>query len=316
MLAPTDAALREAADILRRGGLVGFPTETVYGLGANALDAAAVERIFAAKGRPPSNPVIVHVASVEAARRLAGRWPDAAERLAAQHWPGPLTLVVERGDAIPDVVTAGGATVGLRVPSHPVALALLRAVDLPIAAPSANRSESVSPTTARHVVESLGPWLADLLVLDGGPCEVGIESTVVDVTGERPQVLRPGMLRLDEPETGRPPRAEEDEAATGSAGSSAPVRSPGQTTRHYSPGKPLRLVASDRLDRERERGDAVLRLPEDPDRAAALLYAELRRLDADPDVERILVVHPPADERWAAIRDRLRRAAGRGSPSA
>ncbi len=304
---PTDAALGEAARILRSGGLVAFPTETVYGLGANALDAEAVARIFAAKGRPADNPVIVHVESMAAARRLARGWPEVATRLAEAHWPGPLTLVVERADGIPDVVTAGGSTVGLRVPDHPVALALLRRAGCPIAAPSANRSESISPTTAHHVAESLGPWVEDLLVLDGGPCQVGIESTVVDVTGDAPIVLRPGMLRLDRAlglahagETAAPPRG------------GAIARSPGQRARHYAPSKPLRVVAPEALDRALRPGDAVLRLPPEPAAAAACLYAELRRLEADPDVERILVASPPEASDWDAIRDRLRRAASEG----
>jgi L-threonylcarbamoyladenylate synthase len=300
---PTEAALAEAARILRGGGLVAFPTETVYGLGANALDALAVERIFTAKGRPADNPVIVHVADEAAARGLARRWPEAAVRLARAHWPGPLTLVVERVVSIPDVVTGGGDTVGLRVPDHPVALALLRTAAVPIAAPSANRSESISPTTARHVAVSLGPWVEDLLVLDGGPCDVGIESTVVDVTGDGPRVLRPGMLRLDGAEASRA------EASGAPEASARVARSPGQRLRHYAPSKPLRLVGSAELERTRTRGDAVLRLPDEPDRAAALLYAELRRLEADPDVARILVVRPPDACEWDAILDRLRRAA-------
>jgi L-threonylcarbamoyladenylate synthase len=196
ILAPTPAAIAEAARILRAGGLVAFPTETVYGLGANALDAEAVQRIFAVKGRPASNPLIVHVASEAAARALARSWPEDAARLAAAHWPGPLTLVVEKTEAIPDRVTAGGPTVALRVPAHPIALELLRATGRPLAAPSANRSEEISPTTARHVADSLGPFVEDLIVLDGGACEVGIESTVVDVTGAEPVVLRPGVLGI------------------------------------------------------------------------------------------------------------------------
>ncbi|MBY0278237.1 threonylcarbamoyl-AMP synthase [Candidatus Binatia bacterium] len=195
MPCPVTTDVARAAAILRRGGLVALPTETVYGLGANALDADAVSKIFAAKGRPASNPLIVHVESEAAARSLARRWPEIAARLAAEYWPGPLTLVVEKTDSIPDLVTAGGSTVALRVPAHPIALALLRACGLPLAAPSANRSEAISPTTARHVADSLGPFVDDLLVLDGGPCEVGIESTVVDLTGVTPAVLRVGMKK-------------------------------------------------------------------------------------------------------------------------
>jgi L-threonylcarbamoyladenylate synthase len=201
-------------------------------------------------------------------------------------------------------VTAGGGTVGLSVPAHPIALALLRACRLPLAAPSANRSEAISPTTARHVADSLGPFVDDLLILDGGPCRVGIESTVVDVTGAAPVVLRPGMIRLD---STRPAEAESGTHVEAESG--APARAPGQRARHYAPGKPLVLVHEPNgLDAPRP-GDGILRLPETPDAAAAVLYAELRRLDADPRVERIVVVLPPEEAAWHAIRDRLRRAA-------
>lgn len=220
-------------------------------------------------------------------------------------------------------MTAGGPTVALRVPAHPVALALLRECALPLAAPSANRSEAISPTTAEHVAESLGPWVDDLLVLDGGPCRVGIESTVVDVTGAAPIVLRPGMLRLafgavhgstrDERSTGEALPAHgakrASHRATPPATGRHPARSPGQLARHYAPKKPLVLVAADALAHERRPGDAVLRLPGSPVEAAACLYAELRRLDADERVARIVVVSPPEDADWEAIRDRLRRAA-------
>src|SRR3954452_8641218 len=179
-----------AVDILRAGGLVAFPTETVYGLGADAANPAAVRRIFAAKGRPPTNPLIVHVADVAAARRYAATWSDAAQTLAAVWWPGPLTLVVRRAPSIAPEVTAGRDTFGLRVPDHPLALELLRAFGGAVAAPSANRSNRVSPTTAEHVRQELGDAVD--LVLDGGPCAVGIESTVLDLTGKVPAILRPG----------------------------------------------------------------------------------------------------------------------------
>lgn len=299
ILAPGEAAYAEAARVLRAGGLVAFPTETVYGLGAHALDAQAVARIFAAKGRPSDNPVIVHVADPPAARALARTWPPAADALARAGWPGPLTLVVEKADAIPDIVTAGGPTVGLRVPDHPVAIALLRAAGLPIAAPSANRSEAVSPTTARHVADSLGPFVDDLLVLDGGACAVGIESTVVDVTGERPIVLRPGMFTLEAAGIG---------AADAAKPADGPARSPGQRVRHYAPAKPMVLVERGAIEASRRVGDAVLELGDEPEAAANKLYAELHRLSADANVERILVESPPPSEAWAGIRDRLRRA--------
>src|SRR4051812_20749755 len=178
------AAVREAAAVLRDGGLVAFPTETVYGLGARALDPASVARIYEAKGRPSYNPLIVHVATVDAARALSSAWPEAADRLAERFWPGPLTLVVPRAPVIPDAVSAGLDTVGVRIPGHPVAHALLEAAGIPVAAPSANRSMGVSPTTAEHVRRSLGGRVD--LILDGGPCPVGIESTVLSLAGEVP----------------------------------------------------------------------------------------------------------------------------------
>ncbi|MBI4873456.1 MAG: threonylcarbamoyl-AMP synthase, partial [Acidobacteria bacterium] len=184
--------IQRAAELIRAGRLVAFPTETVYGLGANALDAAAVEKIFAAKGRPSTSPLIVHVDSEEMARTLARQWPDAAHVLVRRFWPGPLTLVVPKRECVPDVVTAGLATVGLRAPSHPLALALIRAAGVPIAAPSANRFTGLSPTTAEHVRRGLGE-AADL-ILDGGPTVVGIESTVLSLAGQRPLLLRPGMV--------------------------------------------------------------------------------------------------------------------------
>ena len=190
--APQADRIARAAAVLRCGGLVAFPTETVYGLGALALDAGAVGRIFAAKGRPTNNPVIVHVADIAAAVEIAAAWPDAAELLARRFWPGPLTLVVPRGDAVPDIATAGGSTVAIRVPVHPVALALLRAVAAPVAAPSANRSSELSPTRAGHVLRGLDGRID--MVLDGGPTTGGIESTVLNVTTSPPRLLRPGLI--------------------------------------------------------------------------------------------------------------------------
>jgi len=186
----SSGGIQDAADLLRRGGLVAFPTETVYGLGADATNAEAVARIFAVKGRPATNPLIVHVADLETAKRYAATWSDAAQTLAAVWWPGPLTLVVPKTPEIVDAVSAGRPTVALRVPDHPVALELLRAFGGPVAAPSANRSTHVSPTTADHVRQELGDEVD--IILDGGPCSVGIESTVLDLTGDRPVILRPG----------------------------------------------------------------------------------------------------------------------------
>jgi len=193
MISPSDTErIRRAAALIREGKLVAFPTETVYGLGANALDAAAVEKIFRVKGRPSTSPLIVHVASREAARALTTEWPDAAETLSRKFWPGPLTLVLPKRDCIPSVVTAGLATVGLRVPANPVALALLVEAQVPIAAPSANRFTELSPTKAEHVRQSLGDDVD--LILDGGSAEVGIESTVLSLADPTPLLLRPGMI--------------------------------------------------------------------------------------------------------------------------
>src|ERR1700678_2368203 len=184
------ASIAHAAELIRAGKLVAFPTETVYGLGANALDPAAVERIFAAKGRPKTSPLIVHVDSIEMARGLAAAWPAAAETLARRYWPGPLTLVLPKSATVPDIVTAGLPTVGLRMPAHPLALQLIRAAGVPIAGPSANRFTELSPTAASHVPEALADY-----VLDGGPARVGIESTVVSLVGES-TLLRPGVIPL------------------------------------------------------------------------------------------------------------------------
>ena len=221
-------AIARAARILRRGGLVAFPTETVYGLGADALDPRAVRRIFRAKGRPPRNPLIVHVASVRQAESLAAALPPAARRLMRRFWPGPLTIVLPKSDRVPSVVTAGLRTVALRMPAHPAARALLRAAGVPVAAPSANRSGRPSPTTAAHVVADLGPRVD--AVLDGGPARVGLESTVVDLSGPEPRVLRPGAVtpaqiaRVLGRRVGRTLRS---------------ARSPGMRYRHYAPRTPV-----------------------------------------------------------------------------
>src|SRR5580658_8110371 len=191
-------SIKEAADRIRAGGLVAFPTETVYGLGANALDAAAVQRIFELKGRPASSPLIVHVASLEMARQVAAEWPPIVEELAQKWWPGPLTLVLPKKTAIPGIVTAGLTTVGIRMPNHPLALELIEQAGVPIAAPSANRFGELSPTTAEHVRAAFG---SEVDVLDGGPCQVGIESTVVAVDGGGLKLLRPGMISLGDLES-------------------------------------------------------------------------------------------------------------------
>src|SRR5262249_4015308 len=229
------------------GGLVAFPTETVYGLGASALDAVAVGRIFAAKGRPANNPVIVHVACAEEAQALAAVWPESAARLAARFWPGPLTLVLPRCAIVPAVVTAGGPTVAIRVPAHPVALALLAEARIPIAAPSANRSTSLSPTRAEHVLRGLDGRIE--MILDGGPTAGGLESTVLDVTTEPPRLLRPGLITPGqiEAEVGAVarPRLPRSVSERGAPASKEPARSPGLSRRHYAPTTPLECVAED-----------------------------------------------------------------------
>jgi L-threonylcarbamoyladenylate synthase len=294
ILAATEAAIAEAAGRLQRGELVVFPTETVYGLGANALDAEAVARIFAAKGRPTSNPVIVHVATLAQARALTTDWNARADDYATRFCPGPLTLVVQKIPAIPNIVTAGGETVGIRLPAHPVAQALLLTAGVPVAAPSANRSEEVSPTTAQHVADSLGAFVDDLLILDGGACTVGIESTVVDVTAEPPRLLRPGHITAAE--LGIAETLQTDTLA----------RSPGQRARHYAPKKPTRLVTT---GTPLLPGEALLPCDTSPVAYATALYARLRALDADTSVLGIAIELPPSTPEWEAIHDRLRRAA-------
>ncbi len=254
---PEPELIEQAAALLGGGSLVVFPTETVYGLGALALDPAAVERIFQAKGRPANNPLIVHVANLAQARGLVRDWPADAQRLAERFWPGPLTLVLAKDPCVPDRVTAGGGTVALRMPAHPVALALLRKVGAPLAAPSANRSCHLSATTAGHAWKDLDGRVA--MILDAGPTEFGVESTVVDLTGQVPRVLRPGSITagqltetLGRSVLGQPQSkpASLGQQAPGGARSSPvevaasvePLRSPGQLARHYSPRIPLELV--------------------------------------------------------------------------
>ncbi len=323
-------ALAAAARVLRDGGLVAFPTETVYGLGANALDASAVARIFAAKGRPANNPLIVHVADAAAARQIVADWPESAARLAERFWPGPLTLVLPKHNTLPDIVTAKGPTVAVRVPAHPLAQALLRAAAVPIAAPSANRSTELSPTRAEHVLRGLEGRI-DML-LDGGPTSGGIESTVLDLTVTPPRLLRPGLLGITELEAVIGSLAGARSLTVAAQSEPELLRSPGQMPRHYAPRTPLECIERGREERMAvllgdgrrlgwvtfaDAGQAppsgvVLRmLPADPAGYAAQLYAVLHELD-EAGLDRILVMLPPDSDDWLAVRDRLRRAAAEG----
>jgi L-threonylcarbamoyladenylate synthase len=312
--ANSPADLDEAAGLLVRGGLVAFPTETVYGLGALALEPLSVRGIYAAKGRPATNPLIVHVLGEEDARLLCARWPIEAQELADRFWPGPLTLVLPRTDRVPDEVTGGGPTVAVRAPSHPAARKLLARVRAPLAAPSANRSEHVSPTTAAHVLRDLNGRID--AVVDGGRAPVGIESTVVALTPAGPRLLRAGAV----PRTA----LEELLGEVPDALPSAIPASPGQQKRHYAPAALVRLADAASLPRiaadlpgrvgallrsELSLPAAVvsLRLPADPAAYARDLYAALRDLE-DRGCTAICIESVPAAPEWDAIRDRLTRA--------
>ncbi|MDX1612352.1 MAG: L-threonylcarbamoyladenylate synthase [Candidatus Thermoplasmatota archaeon] len=322
---PMDPArIRQAAAALKAGYLVVLPTETVYGLGANAMDPEAVARIFEAKGRPADNPLIVHVADLRAAAELADPWPTLAQRLAERFWPGPLTLVVPKASTVPDVTTAGLDTVAVRVPGHPLARELLAIAGVPVAAPSANTSGRPSPTRVEHARDDLGDAVA--VYLDGGPTDVGVESTVVDVCGDHPIILRPG---------GIPREAIEAIAGPTDPSPSQASRSPGIRHRHYAPRTRVHLRAPDQLPGEVARrlaagetvgviaGPAtagklpsddphlVLIVPGPRDDAQAWakeLFASLRELDRR-EVDAILIERPPGEGLGEAILDRLNRAA-------
>jgi L-threonylcarbamoyladenylate synthase len=305
------AEIEAAARLLRAGRLVAFPTETVYGLGANALDPEAVARIYVAKGRPSNSPLIVHVASVEMAQSLVAKWPDIADRLVRRFWPGPLTLVLDKQPTIPSIVTSGLPTVGLRMPAHPIALALIRAAGVPLAAPSANRFTELSPTTAEHVQNGLGSDVD--LILDGGPCEVGIESTVLSLAGSQPILLRPGGISRSELEAAIGP------VTTGGEMSAAAHPSPGMHPRHYSPRTRLVLVENGEVPAQGRgtylqrkhapsRSDiTIVRMPSTAAEYAAVLYDKLHQTDAAGH-DWIAVDAPPDTSDWEAVRDRLRRA--------
>jgi L-threonylcarbamoyladenylate synthase len=319
------AAVERAAELLRAGELVALPTETVYGLAANALNAKAVAHIYEVKGRPTFNPIIVHVDGIDLARGCVADWPKVAEKMAKAFWPGPLTLVLPRAEKIPDAVTAGGATVGVRWPSHPFMPAVIRACGFPLAAPSANLSNQISPTTAEHVRRQLTGKIP--LIVDGGSSQVGIESTVLDLTVSPPRILRPGMIHAEALAA----------VAGGIQDPAAPLsgqklKSPGLLTKHYSPKAKLVLwrwrdaadlkaqlaaakfqmtaghvIAHTQIPAGLEAGRVSV-LPHDAKAFARVLYAELYRCDA-AGAQWIVVEAPPAQPEWAGIADRLRRAA-------
>ena len=306
-----NSEVRRAAQILRAGGLVAFPTETVYGLGADAASEKAVARLYEVKRRPADHPVIIHFGSPDQAFAWAREVPQAARELGQRFWPGPLTLILRRSALAKDFVTGGQDTVGLRVPSHSVAQELLNDFSGAIAAPSANRFGRVSPTTAAHVREDLGTEVD--LVLEGGPSDVGIESTIIDLSGTTPVLLRPGQISKQELESLIGTIAEK--------AASSPRHS-GGLERHYAPRTPARMVPAHALDKEickgksvavlafsrpDERVDFWLRMPREPQAYAQRLYAALRELDS-ANCERILVEAPPDTAEWTAVRDRLKRA--------
>jgi L-threonylcarbamoyladenylate synthase len=316
--------IQRAVQLLRQGELVALPTETVYGLGADALNPDAVAKIFAAKGRPSDHPLIVHLADASQIMTWAREVPKDAIALARAFWPGPLTLILKRDESVPDLVTGGQDTVGLRVPNHPVALKLLRAFGSGVAAPSANRFGRISPTTAAHVRQELGERVA--LILDGGACAVGLESTIVDLSRGVPVILRPGAIGADDIARvlGRRPRLRSEVEAGNAAEQGATPRVSGALAAHYAPRTPLELVATDALAAQARPGDAVLarcaapaslaegvawaQAPADPAGYGHDLYARLRSLD-ESGAARILVEAPPASPDWAAVADRLGRAA-------
>jgi L-threonylcarbamoyladenylate synthase len=322
-------AVRRAANLLRAGEVVALPTETVYGLAADALNARAVARIYEIKCRPARNPVIVHVASLEMARHCVAEWPGLADKLARAFWPGPLTLVLPKSPVIPEIVTAGGPTVGVRWPAHPFIQAVIREFGFPLAAPSANLANRLSPTKPDHVRQQLGDRIQ--LIVDGGQAQVGIESTVLDLTALPPRILRPGMIHQASL------AAVVDTVAgpgTSAEAATLPLASPGLSPKHYAPRARLMVW---RWNNEVELLEQVHRaesnlarsklhviahtnipsagnfagvsvIPHDAEAFARALYAELHRCDA-AGAEWIVVESPPDDPAWAAIVDRLRRAA-------
>ena len=313
----TDEHIEQAARLLRAGGLVAFPTETVYGLGADASNPAALKKIFAAKGRPADHPLIVHIADMSDLKNWVAEVPRTAWLLAEKFWPGPLTMLLKRAPHVSDLISGGQDSIGLRVPSHPVAQNLLKAFGGGIAAPSANKFGRLSPTAAEHVRQELGDAVD--MVLDGGDCEVGIESTIVDLTRETPAILRPGRISAQQ-------IGDALLAQLGENGIDRP-RVSGSLASHYAPRLPLKLVHPDQTEAyvRQHAGTAIAVLarrgrprdskvalwqvaPELPEDYARTLYAALRRLD-DSGCRMIVVEEPPQLPDWIAVRDRLARAA-------
>lgn len=326
MTPPVDAAsIARAVRILRDGGLVAIPTETVYGLAADADSEVAVHALFATKGRPADHPVIVHLEAAAAIHQWASEVPDAALALARAFWPGPLTLVLKRSARAMDFVTGGQDTVGLRVPAHPWMRAVLLEFGGALAAPSANSFGRISPTTAQHVLADLGvkPYGKVDLLLDGGACPVGIESTIVDLSGDAPTLLRPGSITREQLQSAIG-------GAVGDAGHRAP-RASGRLERHYAPRTPVALLPAEMLAIElaippgarserlavlaplhtlqncRARVQLAIAAPESYDEYARLLYSNLHRLDAS-GADRLLIAAPPVGPQWDGVRDRLQRA--------
>jgi L-threonylcarbamoyladenylate synthase len=320
-------AVRRAAELLRAGEIVALPTETVYGLAANALDETAVAKIYQAKGRPAHNPIIVHVAGNEMAQACTCHWPELATKLSHSFWPGPLTLVLPRAKNIPHIVAAGGDTVGVRWPSHPFMQAVIRECGFPLAAPSANLSNQISPTNAGHVAAQLGDKIP--LIVDGGQSQVGIESTVLDLTVTPPRILRPGMIHA---ESLAAVTREILKAESGKQKSESSLRSPGMLAKHYSPKAKLlvldwhddadlkfllsafnfplsriQIVAHTKIPASFG-AENVSVIPHDAEAFARALYDELHRCDA-AGAKLIVVESPPDTPEWSGIADRLRRAA-------
>lgn len=319
MQCPIGTDVRRAAAILRGGGLVAFATETVYGLGADALNPAAVARVFEVKNRPQFDPLIVHIADASWWRRLVAEIPEAARRAAQRFWPGPLSIVLAKTPLVPDLVTAGLSTVAVRMPDHPLALELLHSAGRPIAAPSANPFGQISPTRAEHVQEQLGEQID--YILDGGPCRVGLESTVLDFGGAVPRLLRPGGVTIEQLTAELGPMLLADEAPSSQ---DVPQPSPGLLSRHYAPQTPLRVVDVAARPAPGQRvGLLTLRPPADSSGFAAVevlsasgdlreaavnFFAALRRLDA-LELDWIVALPFPEEHLGRALNDRLRRAA-------